>query len=256
LNNKVSVAMADSGTSAARIRASVEWVLIGAIPLLLGVWIYFALVDPRGPGDPIASATLSAGIGAFLFTAALAIAMLERDLRSNALSLACVVAVMMIAMGASIGRPAEELSGVGTFIGAVGAALGAIKYLVDRTDARAREQRERIRAEWAQFVSNPTLVRAIYMIESKDVALAKLGDTVTIDDYQQWKNGLDQILEFLQRLAYEVRVGDLPAGAVREIAGWYFAAVWNNEHLRAYCERHGYQPVLRFYESQRALANA
>jgi hypothetical protein len=145
----------------------------------------------------------------------------------------------------------ELLGGVGTFIAAVGGVFAGVRYFIEKRDTKLHEARaerrrrhERILNDWAAFVSNPLLVPAIRILEYEEPELRQLDQKLSLHEYQRWKNSVDQILEFLLRLAFSVQSQELDAEPVREAVGWYFRKAVQNESLRQYCEKQGYLSVI------------
>lgn len=229
------------------------YVLFATVPFIAGAWVTFTFLVAPVTGETIARVTFTGGCAALVVAVVSTYIALDRTARIELLWAAVAVGLLMGAIAASVGREGDDLAGFGTFIGAVGVVLAIFKYLDDRRDSELREveaarlrRNERIRTEWIAFVSNPKLVPAIYMLESNHDDLARMGSPMPFSEYEAWKNGVDQVLEFLLRLAYEVRSGELEPLAVREAAGWYFGKVSENEHLNRYCTAHGYAPILDF----------
>jgi hypothetical protein len=141
---------------------------------------------------------------------------------------------------------------------AAGVVFAAVKYVRDRHDdeqARLSEARsarnDRLIAEWQAFVANEKYVRAIYILEVNDPCLERLRTTVEFDEYKAWKNQLDQVFDFLQRLAYSVECRNLEPTAVREAVGWYFRRISELEPVREYCSKNGYATILEFVDNHR-----
>jgi hypothetical protein len=220
---------------------------------VLGAWAYFTFPYGAPAGDSAARIMFAAGICALLIALTLVFARREREAFSETLWVSTVVAIMVATLAAAVGRNAEDLKGAGTLVGAVGASLGVLRYLSDKAEARRRDERaerlrrhERMMAEWTAFVANAHLVAAIRILEYEEPELLQLGHSVPLEAYRDWKNGIDQILEFLLRLAFAVKTGELDEEAVREAAGWYFRRIENNTALREYCERQGYDLIVQF----------
>jgi hypothetical protein len=220
---------------------------------VLGAWAYFTFLYGAPAGDALARIMFAAGIGALFIALALAFARREREAFAETLWVSTFVAIMVATLAATVGRNAEELKGAGTLVAAVGASLGALRYLSDKAEARRRDERaerlrrhDRMMAEWTLFVANAQLVQAIRILEYEESELLQLAHNVPLEAYRNWKNGIDQILEFLLRLAFAVKAGELDEEAVREAAGWYFRRVETNTALREYCERQGYDLIVQF----------
>lgn len=223
----------------------------------LGAWVYFTFLGTPAPGDPAARVMFAAGVGALLIALASSFGRREPYVRTELIWHSTMLAVMLAIVAASIGRVAQDLAGLGTFVGAFGAALGGVKYFSDKAEARRKEERaERRRrhasvmAEWGAFVANDRLVSAIRILEYEEPELQQLAHPVSLKEYRNWKNGIDQILEFLLRLAYAVKVKELDEEPVREAVGWYLRRVASNIALREYCEQHGYALVVEFAQGR------
>lgn len=159
----------------------------------------------------------------------------------------CITAAVWLAMSAKEGR-------VKTFtdvFSAVGLVLAALKFTYDRHKeeaAKLQEERakrnDRLIAEWQAFVSNKRFVKTIYLLEVDDIKLMRLGTFIPEAEYLDWKNPLDQLFDFLQRLAYAVEYRHMEITAVAEAVGWYYRRVYELEHVREYCNEHGYKAVV------------
>lgn len=253
--------MVDGRRAGADARTLAIWIFVAANLGIFGTWAYFTFFSSRPVGDPASTLLFTAGMLALIFAFAFAVVCVAREVWSEVLWLAATGGGLMVLAAMSVGRTGDDLGGIGTFVGAVVASFSAWKYFADRTDARRREaeqkrsrQHERIVSEWHTFVSNERLVFAIYMLEFDDPQLQTLGTRVPFPDYRAWKNPLDQILDHLLRLACSVRDGELSEHAVADALGWYFRKVATHEHLRQYCARHGYAPLVNFSEALHAKA--
>jgi hypothetical protein len=208
------------------------------------VWFVFSFIVPRPSGDASSTHTFTAGLACGLF--ALIVACAHHPNRAHLVGSAVALGFVLTATAITLGREPKELASIAQYLAALCAAGGGLKYVIDRADARKRERRDRIVAEWIAFVGNDRLVDAIRMLEYDSAELSGLRIRLTPHEYRQWKNPLDQVLEFLLRLAHGVKQGDLDRGAVEEAAGWYFDAVAGNDDVRQYCQLQGYGSILEF----------
>jgi hypothetical protein len=93
---------------------------------------------------------------------------------------------------------------------------------------------------------SPRLARTVSTKTGSEQPDVELAPKVDLDAYRRWKNPLDQIVEFLLRRVYEEHAGELDADGILEAIGWYFATVLEEPSMRAYCQRHGYAPIVEF----------
>jgi hypothetical protein len=225
--------------------AALEWVLTAGIVATIAAWGVFTFVFPRPAGDTYSTYSLAAGASAALMASAVALAIRARDYEQLLWPI-LALGYAMLATAIGVGRDKDELEGLGAYVIAVGGSLSLLKFVIDRNEAQRQRRHDRIMVEWSAFVANEKLIPAIRMLEYRSSDLAGLRAHLTLQEYRAWKNPLDQILEFLLRLAHAVDAGELDANAVDEAAGWYFDEVANNEHVEPYCRKQGFVSILNF----------
>lgn len=231
---------AATGTSGA---AWFTMLLKGAVVCVVAVWAC-AMLLPQPIETGTARLMFFGGLNALVLSIALAIATLERSYEAP-FWWACACVLIMVAAAATIHSTAASLGSMGV----AGVALGLFKHWDDRQEAARRARHDEAMTEWKAFVSNEKLVEAIRMLEYDDPELQCLSNPshqVSLDDYKRWKNPLDQILEFLLRVATAVDKGQLDTRDALELGEWYFDRVTRNPHVSAYCQREGYGTVLEY----------
>lgn len=190
------------------------------------------------------------GVGAAATAINLSITWIEQ----RQLLVTLLLATLLTGVGLTVTLDPERVQAFTEVFAAAGIIFTALKYASDRHDDERRrlatsqaQHNDRLIADWQAFVSNEKYVQAIYLLETRAPSLQQLNGTIGFDDYKRWKNPLDQVFDFLQRLAYAVKCRNLEASAVREAVGWYYRRICELDHVREYCETNGYETIPEFF---------
>lgn len=187
-------------------------------------------------------------------------AILSACVKPREILLPSFTAILLTATAAVVWLDTARVKDFAALVGLGTIAVSVAKYVYDKHEderrrlASEREKRnDRLLAEWQTFVANPTLIPAIHLLEFDGDQLKKLGQPLSLDEYKEWKNPLDQVFDFLQRLAYAVQCRDLERSAVRHAVGWYYGRIRELPHVRDYCLANGYQGIVEFADRNRDL---